>query len=259
MKPKYLVIGPSAMGIFAFLGSLSVIDLDAIEEVSGASAGSVLGLFICLGKTAEEILEILMGIDFKILSTMNLVSLINNFGLISLEPIKKVLKELCGDPTFRQLSKKLYITSFCVNKTETEYFSIDTTPDMSVIDAISMSISVPFLFESVKYNNLTYIDGGIVESIPMMAFLNKDQDDVLILQLEQNKIHIPEIKTLKNFINGIVQMTVYNRIVYKTFSKIINFDLGTIDVFDFLMSYDDKLKLYVLGYQTALIHLGLDR
>ena len=255
----YLVIGPAAMGLFAFMGSLSVIDLSKVKEVSGASAGAILGLFICLGKTVEEIIEFCLKLDLKELTTMNLLSLITKFGLISHEPIKKVLKEFCGDPTFSQLDKKLYVTSFCVNKSETEYFSIDTTPDMSVIDAVCMSIAVPFLFETVKYNNFTYLDGGTFESAPVMAFLNKDPNDVLILQLASNKVQVSEIKSLKDFIYNIIQLAINNRVIYKTFSKSIFIDLGTINIFDFLMDYDNKLKLYLLGYQTALTQLGLDK
>ena len=217
----YLVIGPAAMGLFAFMGSLSVIDLSKVKEVSGASAGAILGLFICLGKTVEEIIEFCLKLDLKELTTMNLLSLITKFGLISHEPIKKVLKEFCGDPTFSQLDKKLYVTSFCVNKSETEYFSIDTTPDMSVIDAVCMSIAVPFLFETVKYNNFTYLDGGTFESAPVMAFLNKDPNDVLILQLASNKVQVSEIKSLKDFIYNIIQLAINNRVIYKTFSKSI--------------------------------------
>ena len=256
----HLVIGPAAMGLFAFMGSLAVIDLKKVKEVSGASAGAILGLFICLEKSMEEIMEFCLQLDLKKLTTMNLLSLFSNFGLISHEPIKKVLKEFCGDPTFSNLSKKLYVTSFCVNKSETEYFSIDTTPDMSVIDAVCMSIAVPFLFETVKYKNFTYLDGGTFESAPIMAFLNKDPDKVLILQLTTNKIQlVSEIKNLKDFINNIIQLAINNRIVHKTFFKTISINLENINIFDFLMNYDDKLKLYLLGYQTALTQLGLDK
>ena len=190
---------------------------------------------------------------------MSLATFIAKFGLISHDPIKKEFRKFCGgDPTFKELSKKLYVTSFCVNKCETEYFSIDTTPDMSVIDAVCMSMSVPFLFESVKYNKFTYLDGGTFEIAPTLAFLNKDPKDVLVLRLESNKKHIPEIKTVRDFINGIIQLAVNNRASCNTIYKEIRFDIGDFNIFDFSMNNDDKLKLYFLGYQSALIHLGLD-
>ena len=252
----YLVIGPAAMGIYAFIGCLSVLDLNKIEEVSGASAGAILGLFICMGKTVDEILDFCLHVNLKELTTMNLLSLITRFGLISHDPVKKVLKEFCGDPTFKNLKKKLYVTSFCVNRSETEYFSVDTHPDMSVIDAVCMSITVPFLFETIKYNSFTYLDGGTLELVPTMAFINKDPKDVIVLRLLINKNYIPEIKSIKDFINGVIQLAVNSKGMEKTIYKEIHFDLGNINIFNFLMDYDDKLKMYLLGNHTASIFLG---
>ena len=186
----YLVLGPAAMGIYAFIGSLSVLDLNKVEEVSGSSAGAILGFFICLGKTIEEITDFCLHVNLTELTKMNLLSLLTKFGLISHEPIKKIFRDFCGgDPTFKELKKKLYVTSFCVNRSETEYFSSDTTPDMSVIDAICMSMAVPFLFESVKYNTFTYLDGGTFESVPSMAFLNKDPNELTQHKYENNSTY----------------------------------------------------------------------
>jgi len=255
----YLVIGSGGMAIYSFLGSLSVIGVDAVDEVSGASAGALLGLLVCTGKTIEEITDFCLHVDLKELSSVNITSFITKYGFISHEPIKKVLRRFCGgDPTFKQLAKKFHVTSFCVNKSETEYFSVDTFPNMSAIDAVCMSISVPFLFESVIYNSFTYIDGGIHESLPMMAFINKDPKDVLIIKLEQDKRHIPEIKTIKSFVDSIVQLMMMNRVHYKTDSKTISINLGGgIDIFNFLMEHDDKLRLYMIGYQLAKTHCHL--
>ena len=254
----YLVIGSGGMAIYSFLGSLSVIGVDKVDEVSGASAGALLGLLVCTGKTIEEITDFCLHVDLKELSSLNITSFITKYGFISHEPIKKVLRRFCGgDPTFKQLAKKLHVTAFCVNKSETEYFSVDTFPNMSVIDAVCMSISVPFLFESVIYNSFTYVDGGMHESTPMMAFIHKDPKDVLIIKLEQDKRHIPEIKTIKSFVDSIIQLIMMNRIHYKTSSKTISINLGDIDIFNFLMEHEDKLRLYMIGYQLAKTHCHL--
>ena len=54
---KYLVIGPGALGLFSFIGLLHKIKhtLDDVEEISGASAGSLIGLFLSLNKETDEI------------------------------------------------------------------------------------------------------------------------------------------------------------------------------------------------------------
>jgi predicted acylesterase/phospholipase RssA len=252
-----LVIGPGVMGIFAFLGALDAIGLENIEEISGSSAGALLGMCVCLGKTVEEMKEFLFGINLKELSKFNITSLILKFGLIQHEPAKIVWREfLGGDPKFKDLKKKLYVTAFCINKMETEYFSVDSSPDMSVLDAAFMSISVPFLFESVKYKTFTYIDGCTRESLPVMAFLNKDPKDVLVLCKENHKKHISEIKTMKDFIMAIIQIAGQISDSIGVFKNKISIDFSEYDVFNFSMEYEEKARLYLLGYQTAKIHLG---
>ena len=252
----YLVVGSGGMSFFSFLGSVAYVGIDDIEEVSGCSAGAILGLFICTGKTVEEILDFCFETDMKELASINMTSLITNFGLISHEPIKKVFRNFCGNPTFKDLKKKLHVTSFCVNRSETEYFSVDSHPDMFVIDAVCMSMTVPFLFETIKHNTCTYIDGATRESIPVMAFMDKDPEKVLIIKKEENKVHTPEIKNIKQFIQSIVHIVTRGSEFHKTSSKTVSIDTGDMNVFDFSMGFEDKMKLYVLGYQAALTHLG---
>ena len=247
----HLILAPGAMGIFAYLGALSAMGLESIEEVAGASAGSLLGFFICCGKTLDEIHDFLFGIDLVSLTKMNIYSFFINFGFISHEPFRKVLKDFCGDPTFKDLKKKLYVTAYCLNTMETEYFSVDSHPDMSVIDAVCMSMSVPVLFESVKYKGFTYVDGGACENFPMLAFLNKDPKDVVIIRFEKHKKFIPEITNIKDFVSTLINFVISSQSVYVSPSKTILVDIEGVDIFNFSMDVDDKMKLYVKGYQAA--------
>lgn len=252
----HLVIGPGAMGLYAYFGALSAIGLDTVEEVSGSSAGAILGLFVCSGKTLDEIHNFMFEVDLKSLTKVNIMSLIKNFGLISHAPIKKLLRDFCGDPKFIDLPKKLHVSAYCLNRMETEYFSVDNVPDMSVVDAVCMSMSVPFLFESCRHNLCTYIDGGLREHLPTLAFLHKDPKDVLVIKFEKHKTLTPEIKSMKDFIMCLVNVAVESSVANQCLSSEICISIEGIDIFDFSMSYEEKMKLYVKGYQTALIHLG---
>ena len=252
----YLVIGPGGMAAFAYLGALSAIGLDSVEEVAGSSAGSIIAMLVCAGKTLDEIHEFMFGANLKELSKFSIVSFLKNYGLILHDPIKKLMRDFCGDLKFKDLKKKLYISCYCMNRMETEYFSVDNLPDMSVIDAVSMSMTVPFLFESCVYRGMTYIDGGTHEHVPSLVFLNKDPKDVVILKLEKHTVYTPEIKSIKAFIACLVNVVVHSSVSYKTLSREIVLHIEGVNIFDFSMSYEDKMKLYVQGYQTALIHLG---
>jgi predicted acylesterase/phospholipase RssA len=235
------------MGFFALLGYISKLDISQVEEISGASAGAILGMFLCQGTPCEEILKICLSINIESLVKPNLLSIITNYGLTPLESVKNKLFEFFGNITFsdvfKKYKKKLYISSFCVDTGSTEYFSVDTHPDMIVVQAITMSISVPILFEPVMFNGNYYVDGGLIEKSPMKPL---PKEGSLGLTLSSPITHEP-IKNLKTFftrlINACRKMDDYDCTTVKT----------SFNIFNFSMSYDDKVKMFIEGRDQNII------
>ena len=248
---KYLVLGPAAMGIFAMLGYLKTIEneLGDVEEISGASAGSIIALFMAMGKTIDELIDMSLRLNISDLVKLDLKCFLHTYGFVDLEPIRNALVELCGgDPTFTELNKKIYVSSFCVNRSETEYFSIDTHPNMKVIDAVCMSIAIPFIFSPRKYMNNTYVDGGTIESMPMAPFLDKPPHSVYCIQIKSNKKYIKDIDDPKTFAQTLIMANLNNRYKYAlTHHTLKVIDVCDMDVFEFNMSYDDKIRMYMMG------------
>ena len=238
-----LALGPCAMGFFALLGALRDTDLEPITEISGASAGAILGLLLCLGKSVTEIFELTIDKKFDSLVKPNLVSLVTRYGLVPMDPIKTALIELCDgqSPTFRDLKKKLYVSAFCVDTGITEYFSRDTVPDAHVIDFICMSIAVPFLFESVTYRGRLYVDGGLVESVPMGPFLGRR---ALALRLVPEMERGP-VSSLKSFVTRLIRSTLRS-IEYEGVTSVYT----DVDVFNFSMSLENRLRMFLGGTAT---------
>ena len=166
---KYLILGPASMGIFALIGGLKAREsqLVDVQEISGSSAGAILTLFLAMGMSVDEILEIALSINISNFFKIKLSSFFSKFGFVDMAPIKKKLVEICGsDPTFAEIEMNIYISAYCLNASETVYFSRHTHPDMKVIDAVCMSMAVPFIFSCGKYNGNTYVDGGMKEECP---------------------------------------------------------------------------------------------
>lgn len=248
---KYLAIGPGAMGIFAMLGYLKTIEdkLVDVQEISGASAGSILALMLALGKSVDDMIDTSLRLNISDLVKLNLKCFLHKFGLVDLEPMRKKLIEICGcDPTFKELEKKIYVSAFCVNTSTTDYFSVDTHPDMKVIDAVCMSIAIPFVFSSRKYMNKTYVDGGTVESLPLAPFLDKPPHDVYCIQIKCKTKYIETIDNPRAFAEALIMANLNNRYDYTLtyqVNKII--DVDDMDIFDFNMCYEDKIRMYLMG------------
>lgn len=248
MKPSCLVLGPGGMGFFALLGAYSKLEeqLSDVTDICGSSAGALLGLFIALGKTSTEILDISMGIDIPALTKYNIKSFMSSYGLIDHSQIREVLVSICeGDPTFSDIDKTIYIAAFNVNLGRTEYFSKYTHPTMSVIDAVCMSISVPFIFSSFKFNGYNYVDGGTMECVPVPPFFGKKPDDVLIIHIISDLPVHEDIHSVKDYLGCLIRSILRVRVNYQGMFPTIDIDIHDTNMFDFNMSDDEKLKLFL--------------
>jgi hypothetical protein len=258
---KNLVIGPGAMGFFMYLGVVSRLkregQLDDLEAISGASAGALIGFLFCITKgDPTKVLDFALNVPLKQIMKPNIKCLLKNYGLIPHTKVRKVLTDACNyfigkeDVTFQELYElypiKFHASAYCVDFMKTVYFSVDTTPSMSVLDAVCASVAVPFLFSSVKLKDgWNYIDGGAAEFVPGSPFLG--QNSVLAMKLAWNRL--PEVKDLKSYAASILYSTMKLRHVYDFPS--MDLELHGEDVFDFGASNDAKLKMFLKGYEQG--------
>jgi len=250
---KYLVLGPASMGIFSMIGVLKGLEskLVDVKEISGSSAGSILALFLALGMSVDEILNISLTINIPEFVKIRIGSFFNKFGFVDLEPIRDKFIEICGcDPTFDELDMKIYISAYCLNSSTTEYFSRDTHPKMKVIDAVCMSMAIPLIFACGKYQGKSYVDGGTQEVYPITPFLDKKPHEITCVKLKMDKVYQEEINTPRQFVESLVRSTIVNRRDHNKDVNLVEIDVGETNVFDFSMSYEDKIRLYNLGYKT---------
>ena len=256
---KYLALGPGAMGYFALLGAMAKLKqagkLDELEEISGASAGALLALVFALAKgDTTKVLDYTLTVEIKTLMKPNVKDFIKEWGLVSRKRIKKMLEstlEYFVDKktfTFKELYEwypvKIHVASYCMNTAKTTYFSVDTSPTMCVAEAICATVAMPLIISSSKFNDgWHYIDGAIAESIPCGPFLGRPWGSVLALAFEWGIS--PEIRDLKSFVTCLLVSQLRNRATYDFPVHMV--PTGDIDLFNFNMDQELKLKLFLKG------------
>lgn len=257
---KYLAIGPGGMGYFAFLGTISKFkqagQLANLEEISGASAGGLLALVFALTKgDTTKALDYSLTIPIKSLMKPNLRSLIKDYGLVSNSRLRKTISDLVKyftgreDLTFAELFEwhpiKVHVSSYCVNSFKTVYFSVDSTPSMSIIDAACATVAIPFIISPVKLNDgWNYVDGGSAEATPCGPFLGRSSEDVVTLAFDWK--FSPEIKDIKSYAFTILTSTMRLRHQYNT--PTVMLDSGNLNLFDFGADQEAKLRLFLVGF-----------
>lgn len=254
---KHLALGPGAMGYFSLLGALNRLwdagALHELESISGASAGALLAVMIAVFKfDFEKILQASLKVPLKKLRP-NIKTLLSDYGLIPNVLTRQLISDVIPDVTFEELYKtfpiKVYVSAFCVELTKTEYFSVDSHPRMSVVDAVCMSVSVPFLFAACTRGDWHYLDGGAVESSPCAPYLGTSYEDVYVLRItcrEEYKIH-----NFKDYMAMILGSILRIRHDYNFPTCFI--DVHDIDMFDFSAGDELKMRLFALGYEKVWV------
>lgn len=188
--------------------------LDQVERVAGASAGGAMAAFVAMRLPVDDIIKIYQAFDFAKIthnrsgeipqrssnpsflqreleriqnSFASVTRLATKFGWYSTEYayhwFENVLADYCiGDGRvtfgqFRELGfRDLYIVVTNLTKHTTEVMSADTTPDVSVADAVLITQSLPIFFESLQFDGRHlgqgdhYLDGGLLVNYPLQLF-----------------------------------------------------------------------------------------
>lgn len=263
---KHLVVGPGAMAYFMFLGTLSAFSdkgaLNDLETISGSSAGALLGfLFILTKGDVSRVFEESVQIPVQKIMKPNIKTLLTSYGLVKSKKILGILKTItlkfCTSETltFAELYThwpiKFYVSACCVDLATTHYFSVDTHPSMSVHDALSMTIAIPFLFQSVKHDRWHYIDGGTLEETPCGAIISEHPESVHVIRLTYQNT-TAQIQSLRAYGFQVMTLAMTLRHKYRMFPETA-VDEGGYDIFDFTDSFDTKVKMFVKGYTSCTI------
>jgi predicted patatin/cPLA2 family phospholipase len=95
---------------------------------------------------------------------------------------------------------------------------------------------------------MVYVDGGTLETLPTSPFMDKKGNKILCIRMKMESDFIEDIKSPKQFAEALMTSTLNNRQqnIIKN-SKVIDIDIGQVDVFNFGMTYEEKMKLYMKG------------
>jgi len=187
---KYLCLSGGGATGFALLGFIKRLEdanvLRCIDTVYGCSIGALIGFLFTLGLSADEMFSRFLNLSHNINQYKNIEEFFQCLGLDSgeylLAYIIDILIEHNVNPiiTFKQLfqkyGKKLVLVGTNISKHTTVYLSMDEHPDMRVIDAVRISISLPLLFTPIKLKNDYYVDGGLMDNYPMEKALQDFQE-----------------------------------------------------------------------------------
>jgi NTE family protein len=170
MKVGLVLSGGGARGI-SHLGVIKALEEFGvnIDCVAGTSAGAVIGALYGYGYKPDEIFGLVTSASIfrslKIAWTWK--------GLLSLENVQEVLKKYLPIDNFSSLKVPLTVAATDIKHGRIEYFSHG-----ELIAPLLCSCCIPAIFNPYRFNGLLYVDGGIMDNLPVKAI--HDQCDVII-------------------------------------------------------------------------------
>jgi predicted acylesterase/phospholipase RssA len=253
--------GFSFIGVLKKLIECNKLNLDKINMYVGASIGSMLCFFFILEFSIKELEDFIINFNFsKLDSEINCINFLEKFGINDGEKIKLLfikclelklnVKDITFIELFNKTKKKLLIVGTNLSKGVEELFSVDTTPNMSVITAIRISSSVPIIFTPITYNNSLYVDGALVNNFPI-NYCPKDKTLGIYIKHCNEIFNIDSIQSLIVTCLSITADTISEKnlnLDYKNIIKIINPN-AEFTKFDLTNEY--KKELIELGYKTT--------
>jgi len=185
-----LVLSGGGVRGFAHLGVMKALNEYGIypEEISGVSAGAIMGALIADGHTPEQILAYFT--EKRVLKYLDIS--IPKRGLLKLSGLARVLKVHLKAKTFEELNMPLHVCVSNLNNGKPEYFSKG-----KLLKIVLSSATIPILIIPLEINKVTYVDGGLLNNLPVEPFLDRAEKII--------GIHVNPIGYRKDF-NSLVKI-----------------------------------------------------
>jgi len=170
-----LVLSGGGTRGFAHLGVIDALQEKGIKPdvISGVSAGSIVGAFIAGGKTPHEVMEIFKkGWFFKYTKLQLPVN-----GLLKLDGLKEIVDKEIRFKNLEDSPLPFHIAVANLNQGKVEYKNSGPLGK-----TVLASSSIPVLFAPVELAGQFYVDGGLMDNIPIEPIKN-DCEQIIVVNI----------------------------------------------------------------------------
>jgi len=239
-KIGLVLSGGGARG-FAHLGVIQALNESGIypDVISGTSAGALAGVLYADGHTPKEIQKIMHSgsrLDF-------VRPTLPREGLLQIGGVIKILKNCLHAKTFEELKIPLFVSATDLNNGKAVYFSKGV-----LLDPVIASASIPVLFPPVIINKICYVDGGVLDNLPLRPIANKCK--FLIGSFVNPVGYVEKISGLINIAERTFMLSMSKEIIEK--SKRFDLFIAPLELRNYKILDPEKAEeLFSVGYNAT--------
>ena len=207
------IYGLPFLGVIRYLYTNSL--NNHIKYVAGTSFGALMAVIVAIKMDVETyetfFTDFCTDENIKFISSNKSINLLPKCGIETtfkyFVKIKEYLIQKYNNDklTFLDISKingiNLYINSFCINTQKEFVFNVDNTPNVSIMDALGASMSLPILYQPVEIDGYYYNDVCLINNTLVSYFSNINENNILsiMLQMPSEFEEIPRNSKLEFF------------------------------------------------------------
>ncbi|MCU0376700.1 MAG: patatin-like phospholipase family protein [Bacteroidales bacterium] len=187
-KEVALVLSSGGARGFAHIGAIKILEDQGynITSVAGTSMGALVGGIFAAGRL-KEFEEWVCSLDrMEVLRLTDLT--ISNKGLVKGIKIIERIKEIVPDSRIEDLPIPYCAVATDILKGKEKVFNTG-----NLYDAIRASISIPTVFQPFRIGEDYYVDGGVVNPVPINRVNRNGRDILAVVAVNSNIPH--EVKT----------------------------------------------------------------
>lgn len=260
MPIKHIIISGGAIGGLIQYGALyklldkQIVIFEDVESLHGVSIGSLLSVIFLLQLDKELFDNYILNRPFDKMYEITpeiILSLSLSSGCF--DPCEKIGQFLKPFLTFSGLSinitlkefyditkKDFYVYVCELNSIKLEILHHSTHPDITLVNAVSMSCAIPVIFKPVYYKNLYYVDGGIINNYPLDIVIknhNTDLDSILGIRFDRE-----DYNQSTELSEHLTTFSLVSHIIYKSWLRVNHEKEQTKIKHEIILHYPESLR-----------------
>lgn len=207
-----LALSGGALRGLAHVGALEVLDEHKvpIHIIAGTSMGSVVGGLYAAGrepKFMRALAESITAIEERRYIDIT----IPRMGMIRGNKIEQAIYTLCGGKNIEDLNIPYKAIACCIEDNNVVAFDKG-----DLASAIRCSIAIPGIFEPVFLENKTYVDGGVLDRVPVDEVHKMGADYVIAVDVNARGGTNPTPKSIFEVLFTVFEMTEWQAMEKRT-------------------------------------------
>lgn len=172
-----------------------------IKGIAGTSVGALNGALMCMDdyENAESVWKDIsyskvMDVDDALMSQLfrGNISMSEAFevlfqtmkdGGVDVTPLKELIRRYVDAEKIQASPIEFYVLTFCVDELKEMDVDVHRIPPEELPDLLLASAYIFPLFKNEKLQGKTFIDGGVINNVPLASLVNRGYQDIIMLRI----------------------------------------------------------------------------